>query len=87
MKIQGKEQDFAIEYIWPRGVTSGPVVSTDVKLGNLTVTNFGVGTATKVANYYPYDGFMGLAFSGGNSGELSTFHCKLCYLLMNGCRK
>ncbi|KAL9594608.1 MAG: hypothetical protein Q9219_006938 [cf. Caloplaca sp. 3 TL-2023] len=47
--------------------TYGPVVATQVKLGNLNVPGFAVGVATHLAFGYPLDGFMGLAFKGINT--------------------
>lgn len=53
----------------PNARTLGPVVATNVTLGNLSVKNFGVGVATQVAFHYPLDGFLGLAFKGINTGQ------------------
>ncbi|KAL9581314.1 MAG: hypothetical protein Q9212_003972 [Teloschistes hypoglaucus] len=47
--------------------TFGPVVATEVKLGGLSISDFGVGVATQLAFGYPLDGFMGLAFKGLNT--------------------
>ncbi|KAI4196169.1 MAG: hypothetical protein LQ350_006717 [Teloschistes chrysophthalmus] len=48
--------------------TFGPVLATEVKLGGLSIPDFGVGVATQLAFGYPLDGFMGLAFKGLNTG-------------------
>ena len=70
MQIQGQKQHFGISYAArPDRQTLGPVVATEVKLGNLSVADFGVGVATQTAFNYPLDGFLGLAFKGLNSGK------------------
>lgn len=69
MQRKGQKQNFGIQYAFPSDETSGPVVETNVRLGNLSVSNFGVGIATKVGFKYPLDGFLGLGFFGQNTGE------------------
>lgn len=70
MQINGQKQNFDITYAAkPDAPTIGPVVSTKVKFGNVSVPDFGVGIATKEGFNYPLDGFMGLGFQGLNTGE------------------
>lgn len=79
MVKNGKQETFNAEYAYPTGPNSGPVVQTDVTLGNLTVTKFAVGTATKVTfQDASIDGIMGLGFQSENSSEPSCFPVQAC---------
>ena len=70
MQVHGQKQNFDITYAArPDAPTIGPVVATEVKLGDVRIPNFGVGIATKAGFNYPLDGFMGLGFRGLNTGE------------------
>lgn len=71
MQVHGQKQNFDITYgARPDESTTGPVVATEVRFGDVIVPNFGVGIATKGGfNNYPLDGFMGLGFQGLNTGE------------------
>ena len=71
MHNDGKSEQFNIMYnMAPGAQTSGPVVSTGVELGNLSISNYGVGVATKMAFNYPLDGIVGLGFKAQNTGEV-----------------
>ncbi|KAL9606637.1 MAG: hypothetical protein Q9179_000223 [Wetmoreana sp. 5 TL-2023] len=68
MQSEGQPSWFNITYqTQSNASTSGPVVATEVKLGSLSVPNFGVGVATQLAFGYPLDGFMGLGFKDINT--------------------
>lgn len=63
-------QTFKIDYqTKPGAYIGGPVVSTEVSIGELSVRKMSVGFATEVGIGYPLDGFLGLGFKGINSGE------------------
>ncbi|KAL8782964.1 MAG: hypothetical protein Q9213_004971 [Squamulea squamosa] len=63
-----KGQTFNIDYQnKPGAFIRGPVVSTKVRIGNVSVSNMSVGVATTMGFSYPLDGFVGLGFKGLNS--------------------
>ena len=73
MKSRGQDLNFSIRYQMSLGAQiAGPVVATDVGLGNFSMTEFGVGVATQVGFNCPLDGFLGLAFQGHNSGKTNS---------------
>lgn len=90
MHIEGQPSWFNITYqTQANASTFGPVVATEVKLGSLSVPNFGVGVATQLAFNYPLDGFMGLGFKGLNTGTRLIpqilMHGNKILQLANGC--
>ncbi|KAL8706835.1 MAG: hypothetical protein Q9225_007905, partial [Loekoesia sp. 1 TL-2023] len=61
-------QTFSIDYQATQGLyVRGPVVSTEVAIGGVSVPNMPVGLAAEMDFGYPLDGFLGLGFQGINT--------------------